>query len=111
MVLTKDQPRSDLIGSRLNRGHVKHVAKLANLSLTSEEEEKYSEQLSKILDYVDQLNQVDTSFVESTFNVTGQNNVLRDDSTVAGLSSEEALSNASKKENGMFETKGVFEEQ
>ena len=39
----------------LTKDEVKHVAKLANLPLTSEEEEKYSGQLSKILDYVDQL--------------------------------------------------------
>lgn len=90
---------------KLTNDQVKHVAKLANLSLTSEEEEKYSEQLSKILDYVDQLNQVDTSCIEPTFNITGQNNVLRDDSTVVGLLAEETLSNAPKKENGMFFTR------
>lgn len=94
----------------LTKDQVKHVAKLANLPLTSEEEEKYSEQLSKILEYVDQLNRVDTSNVEPTFNVTGQNNVMREDKTTASLSQEEALLNAPKKQNGMFETKGVFEE-
>lgn len=89
---------------------VKHVAKLANLPLTSEEEEKYSEQLSKILDYFEQLNQVDTSGVEPTFNVTGLNNVMREDETTVSLSQEEALSNAPKKKDSMFETKGVFDE-
>lgn len=103
---------------KLTQGQVKHVAKLANLPLTSEEEEKYCEQLSKILDYIEQLNQVDTLRqdsgqalgVEPTFNVTGQSNVLRDDSTIVSLSAEEALANTSKKKDSMFETKGVFEE-
>lgn len=97
---------------------VKHVAKLANLPLTSEEEEKYSEQLSQILDYMEQLNQVDTSNVEPTFNVSGQNNVMREDETEPSLSQEEALQNAPNKEDGppvgeasMFVTKGVFGEE
>ncbi|QQG43401.1 MAG: Asp-tRNA(Asn)/Glu-tRNA(Gln) amidotransferase subunit GatC [Candidatus Daviesbacteria bacterium] len=93
----------------LTKDQVKHVAKLANLPLTSEEEEKYAEQLSKILEYVEQLNSVDTKDIEPTFNVSGQENVMRKDETEASLSQEEVLSNASKAENGMFVTKGVFE--
>lgn len=102
---------------KLTLEQVKKVAKLANLPLTAEEEEKYAEQLSKILDYFEQLNQVDTSlgdeptsYVEPTFNVTGLNNVMREDETTASLSQDEALQNASKKENGFFVTKGVFDE-
>jgi len=95
---------------KLTLDQVKKVAKLANLPLTSQEEEKYSQQLSAILDYFEQLNQVDTSNVEPTFNVTGLSNVMRKDETVASLCQEEALSNASKKNDGMFVTKGIFEE-
>ncbi len=95
---------------KLTKDQVKHVAKLANLPLTTEEEERYSEQLSKVLDYIDQLNQVDTSNVEPTFNVSGQSNVMREDETAPSLSQDEALQNAPKKENGFFVTKGVFEE-
>ena len=97
-------------GMKLTADQVKHVAKLANLPLSAEEEEEYSKQLSEILEYVEQLNQVDTSRVEPTFNVTGQSNVLREDETIPGLSQEEALSNAPKKKDNIFETKGVFEE-
>lgn len=103
---------------KLTLDQVKKVAKLANLPLTPEEEEKYSEQLSAILGYFEKLNEVDTSQVEPTFNVTGQSNVMREDTTTACLSQEEALSNAPKKkdgppvgEAGMFETKGVFEDE
>lgn len=95
---------------KLTTDQVKKVAKLANLPLTSEEEDKYSEQLSAILEYVDQLNSVDTSNVEPTFNVTGLNNVMSEDETATSLSQEEALSNAPKKKDNMFVTKGVFEE-
>lgn len=89
---------------------LKKVVKLANLPLTVVEEKKYSEQLSKILDYFEQLNQVDTLGVEATFNVTGLSNVMREDETAASLSQDEALSNASNKKEGLFVTKGVFDE-
>ena len=95
---------------KLTDDQVKKVAKLANLPLTAEEEEKYSEQLSKILDYIGQLNSVDTSTVEPTFNVTGQSSVMRADETATCLSQDEALSNAPQSKNNMFVTKGVFEE-
>ena len=95
---------------KLTKEQVKYVAKLANLPLSSEEEEKYSKQLSKILEYVDQLNQVDTKDIEPTFNVSGQSNVESEDKLGECLSAEDALSNASKKENGFFVTKRVFEE-
>lgn len=90
---------------KLTKDQVKHVARLANLPLTAEEEELYSQQLSKILDYINQLNQVDTSNVEPTFNVCGQENIVRKDETKASLSQEETLSNVSKKQDGFFVTK------
>lgn len=95
---------------KLTKDQVKHVAKLANLPLTEEEEEKYSEQLSKILDYFEQLNNVDTSNVEPTFNVSGQNNVTAEDEVSTSLSQEEVLQNTPQKKEGFFVTKGIFEE-
>lgn len=95
----------------LSRNQVKHVAKLANLPLTSEEEQKYSIQLSKILDYIEQLNKIDTSDVEPTFNVSGQSNMMEEDSIDVCLTQEETLSNAPKKMDGFFVTKGVFNEE
>lgn len=95
----------------LTKDQVKHVAKLANLPLTAEEEEKYSEQLSKILEYIGQLDKVDTKGIEPTFNVSGQNTIEREDTAENCLTQDEALSNAPKKENRMFVTKGVFQEE
>lgn len=90
---------------------VSHVAKLANLSLSSEEAEKYSEQLSKILEYMEQLNQVDTSDVEATFSVSSLKSVMRKDETELGLTQEQALQNTKSKENGFFKIKAIFEER
>lgn len=84
---------------KLISDQVKHVAKLANLSISEAEEKKYSKQLSKILDYIEQLNQVDTLEVEPQFNVTGLANVMRSDEYLLGLSQEEALQNAPNKKS------------
>ena len=86
------------------------MAKLANLSLSSDEEEKYTEQLSKILEYIEKLNSVDTKDVEPTFNVSGQTNVMSEDKLGdCVIPQEDALSNAPKKQDGFFVTKGVFD--
>ena len=90
---------------------VKKVAKLANLKLSEDEEAKYSAQLSKILEYIDKLNEVDTSDVEPTYNVTGLSNVMRPDEVGdCTISSAEATKNGSQVKDGYFVTKGVFEE-
>ncbi|EKD90539.1 MAG: hypothetical protein ACD_31C00001G0002 [uncultured bacterium] len=96
---------------KLTKDQVKKVAKLANLPLSEAEEEESAEQLSKILDYIDQLEKVDTRGVEPTYNVTGNENVMREDEIGESLSAEDALKNASKTKDGFFVTKGVFESE
>lgn len=90
---------------------VRHVAKLANLELSAEEEKKFEKQLTSILDYVNQLSEVDTSRIEPLSSVTGLENVMRDDDeTQVSLTQEEVLSNAPETHNGLFRVKAVFEE-
>jgi len=96
---------------KLTSEQVKKVAKLANLPLTVEEEEKYSEQLSKILSYVEQLDSVDTSNIEPPSLATGQVNILAEDEPRVSMPQEDALSNAPVAKDGFFATKGVFEEE
>lgn len=95
---------------KISIDQVKKVASLANLSLNGEEIKKYSAQLSKVLDYIDLLEKVDTSMVEPTFNVTDHENVMAEDVIEESLSEQEALSNADTRD-GFFVTKGVFEEK
>jgi aspartyl-tRNA(Asn)/glutamyl-tRNA(Gln) amidotransferase subunit C len=94
--------------SKLTEEEVKHVAKLARIELKEDEVEKYAEQLSSILQYVDKLNEVDTSKVKPTAQVTNLKSVLRKDEVKPSLSQEEALSTAVKKENGYFQTQAVI---
>lgn len=90
---------------------VSHVAKLANLPLTKEEEKKFGKQLGEILSYIEKLNEVDTKNVESTSQVTGLENVTREDTTGPSLPQEEVLKNTKTKHNGFFKVKAIFEEK
>ena len=89
---------------------VSHIAHLANLSISSEQTEKFKEQLSSILEYFGKLKNVDTTGVELTSQVTGLTNVFRDDVVEKSLSQEEALSNAKEKYEGYFMVDAVLEE-
>jgi len=87
---------------------VKHVAKLANLPLSGDEEEKFERQLASIIEYVEKLNETDVGNVEETSQITGLENVTREDHPKPSLSQDEALSNAKSKHNGLFKVKKVL---
>jgi aspartyl-tRNA(Asn)/glutamyl-tRNA(Gln) amidotransferase subunit C len=65
--------------SKLSREDVLKLARLARLDLTDEEVEKYRTELSEILQYVEQLQDVDVSGLKPTNQVTGLTNVTRAD--------------------------------
>lgn len=65
--------------SKLTREEVLKLAKLARLDLTEKEIEEYREELSEILQYVEQLQAVDVRGLKPTNQVTGLTNVMRDD--------------------------------
>lgn len=93
----------------ITKEQVEHVAKLARLNLTEEETELYTKQLSKILDYIDQLNQVDTSGVEPMTQPIPTVNVMRDDIFKKQFQREEMLKNAPHEEYGFFRVPKIGE--
>lgn len=85
----------------LSKEQVKHIAKLARLSLTEEEEERYASELSQILAYVETLQELDTKGVEPMVGAIEFKNVMREDlqvQTSADLR-RAMLSNAPDSEN------------
>ncbi|MEK7581159.1 MAG: Asp-tRNA(Asn)/Glu-tRNA(Gln) amidotransferase subunit GatC [Patescibacteria group bacterium] len=90
---------------------INHIAKLANLPLSAEEEKTYDKQLTAILEYVKHVESVDTKDVEPTFNVTPNKNITRKDTASKSLTQDEALNNVSNKKNGFVVTGGVFENE
>lgn len=96
---------------KLTIADVKKTAKLANLPISDEEAEKYTEQLGEVIGYVEQLEDVNTDNVPPTFQVIDNAvNVMRKDKVEKSLSQNEALSNAREKYQGFFVAKGVFSE-
>ena len=81
---------------------VEHVAKLARLSLTEEEKKLYTEQLSRLLDYFSELDQVDTIGVEPMSHPVSATNVLRSDAVVNPPGHEKMLKTAPDKEDAFF---------
>ncbi len=66
----------------LTQDEVKHIAKLAKLKLNEAELKKFTGQLSSILDFFGQLQEVDTDNIEETSQVTGLSNVTRPDEII-----------------------------
>lgn len=80
----------------LTAEQVRHIAKLARLTLTEDEVTRYTTELTNILKYVEMLTEVDTTGVEATSQVTGQVNSLRiDEVYTESLASPDGLLNAS----------------
>jgi aspartyl-tRNA(Asn)/glutamyl-tRNA(Gln) amidotransferase subunit C len=79
---------------RITEDEVKHIVKLARLTLSEEELRTYSGQLNTIIAHVEQLGELDTRGIEPTSHVLPITNVVRDDVSIQSLSNEEALKNA-----------------
>jgi len=88
---------------------VKKIATLSQLNLSEVEVAKFQGQLSEVLNYVEVLNELDTEHVEPTSQVTGLENVTREDEVKSSLEVEEVLSGAAKTEKEMFVTQAVFQ--
>jgi aspartyl-tRNA(Asn)/glutamyl-tRNA(Gln) amidotransferase subunit C len=78
----------------LSTSDVEHVATLARLGLDQTERERLGRQLEAILEHISRLQQVDTSQVAETAQVSGLVNVMRDDVAEPSLSAAAALRNA-----------------
>jgi aspartyl-tRNA(Asn)/glutamyl-tRNA(Gln) amidotransferase subunit C len=81
---------------------VQHVAKLASLSLSDEEAARFTKELATIVDYVTQLDELDTRDVPPTAHVQLDRLPLRADEVVPCLSHDEALAQAPSVDEGGF---------
>lgn len=94
---------------KITREEVLHVASLARLKLSPEEEEMLTGQLDKILQYVEKLNQLDTSKVEPLAHAVDVVNAFREDRVVPSPSRESLLANAPARENNFFKVPKIIE--
>ena len=87
---------------------LEHVAHLARLEFSPEEKEKLVRELNTILQYMEKLNELDTSSVEPLSHVITLTNVMRDDVTTPSLPREDALMNAPEKDEKFFKVPKVI---
>jgi aspartyl-tRNA(Asn)/glutamyl-tRNA(Gln) amidotransferase subunit C len=93
----------------LTREQVAHVARLARLSLTDGELDAYTDQLSRILDHVEMLNQAETADVPPTYHAIDLKNVFRTDEPRPSLDREKVLAQAPIAEAGCFKVPKITE--
>ncbi len=92
----------------LNTEEIKKLAKLARIQLTDEELEKFATQLSSVLDYVEELKNVNTDGLLEVDQVTGLVNVQRPDVPVVATNKEEILSQAPDIKDGYYKVKAIL---
>ncbi len=95
--------------AKLTRDDVLKLARLAKLELSDDEVAKFTEELGAILGYVEQLESVDVSGLEPTYQVSGLKNVMRADEIIYyGVSKADLLKNLPEQENGQIKVKRVL---
>ncbi len=93
----------------INKKDVEYVARLSRLKLKGEQTEKFTRQLNTILEYIEKLNELDTSKTEPTSHVVPLRNVRRKDFQKPSPTVEEVLKNAPDKERGYFKVPPIIE--
>src|SRR2546428_481936 len=94
----------------ITREQVQHVARLARLSFTDEELDRFTHQLSDILAYAEQVSALATEDVPPTSHALPLRNVFREDEVIECLPQEKALSTAPEIEQGRFKVPRIMEE-
>ena len=88
---------------------IDYVGILSKLELSPKEREAAKKDMGRMLDYIDKLNELDTTGVEPMSHVFPVNNVFREDVVTNGDGTREALSNAPSEKDSMYKVPRTFE--
>ena len=97
--------------SVIDRSVVRHVADLARIDLSDAEVERFTAQLSVVLDAIGKLREVDTEAIPPTASVLPLDNVTREDEVRPSLTLDEAMRNAPAREGDLFRVQTPLEER
>ena len=97
------------MSSRIDDETIEYVGILAKLELSDEEKEAAKKDMSRMLDYIDKLGELDTSGVEPMSHVFSVENVFREDVVTNGDESEKTLKNAPEEKDNMFAVPRTFD--
>ncbi len=95
--------------AKIDPDQVRRIARLARINLTPDELNQFAGQLSDVLNYIDQLNELNTEGVEPTTGPLKISNVFRQDQIGQSLSNEQALANAPRRHGDFFAVPKVLE--
>ncbi len=98
------------MAGKISESEVRHIGHLSRLNPSDEEVGRFSEQLSAILEYIEQLNEVDTTDVQPTAHALPVHNVLREDEPRPGLVPDQALANAPQRDGDFFAVPKVLDQ-
>lgn len=87
---------------------IEYVGILAKLELSAEEKEEAKKDMGRMLDYIDQLNELDTTGVEPMSHVFPVQNVFREDVVTNGDGTEDTLKNAPSEKDSMYVVPPTF---
>jgi len=93
---------------KLSKQNVQKIAKLSRLELSDKEIDQYANQLSDVLEYFEKLKDINTENVEITAQVTGLENIYRDDIVDQCDVQSELVKQAADNEDDLIKTKSVF---
>lgn len=99
-----------MANSKIDIEQVKQVAKLSRLDLSETEISQFTGQLGAILEYVEKLNQLDTSNVEPLAHCLPINNCLRADEVKESLGTDKTVTNAPQSDGQFFIVPRILEE-
>jgi aspartyl-tRNA(Asn)/glutamyl-tRNA(Gln) amidotransferase subunit C len=92
----------------ISTSDIQHLASLSSLALADDEVDGLRQDLENIIGYIEQLGELDTSGVEPTYQVTGLENVWREDEIQPGISAEKLLELAPEKQNNQVKVPQVL---
>lgn len=95
--------------SKVTKDDILRLAKLSKIALTSEEIEKFQDEITAILTHIEQLQKINTDSVEPTYQVTGLKNVTRpDEISDYGVDQTGLLQNVKDKQDGLIKVPKVL---
>ncbi len=93
---------------KLSKQEIEKIAQLSRLKLSEEEKEQFALQLSEVLEYFEKLGEVNTINVEPTAQVTGLENIYREDEIDQCDYQKDLIKQAAENEDDLIKTKSVF---
>ena len=96
---------------KLSRQEIESVADLSRLHVSENEKERFSHQLSSILTYMEELNQIETTGIPPMTSVVSQVTVLRADEVRASVTWENAVGNAPVTKDGLFQVPQIISDR